>query len=124
MLPVGGGAGAGPAGAARRRAQQSPQHQGHLVTGLGDSARGGKPAPISVAAPRDAPGWAGVTGGAAPRDAPGWGRCYRWCSPTGRARVGQVLPVVQPHLIAQQASPGTSIAGPLPMSGQAAPGEG
>ena len=159
MLPVGGGAGAGLPGTAQRRTQESPQHQGHLLTGLGHSARGenprrsvvqphgtrraggcgaqkgsavtaapgapayrvrpqrprGKPAPMSVAAPRDAPGWGrgyrwcsprhGTRPGGgrcypgcpAPRDAPGWGRCYRWCSPTGPARVGQVLPVVQPH---------------------------
>jgi hypothetical protein len=40
MLPVGRGVGAGPPGAARRMTQQSPQHQGHLVTGSGHSARG------------------------------------------------------------------------------------
>ena len=41
MLPIGGRAGAGPPGTARRMTQQSPQHQGHLVTGPGHSARGG-----------------------------------------------------------------------------------
>ena len=40
MLPVGGGAGAGPPGTARRMTQRSPQHQEHLVTGPGHSARG------------------------------------------------------------------------------------
>ena len=43
MLPVGRGCGrraAGPPGTARRMTQQSPQHQGHLLTGPGHSARG------------------------------------------------------------------------------------
>ena len=95
MLPVGGGAGAGPPGTAGRRTQQSPQHQGHLVAGQATApagrgvgradpgrrcaARGrgarrggavrGAGARCAArgggAAPRDTPGGAGATGGAA-----------------------------------------------------------
>ena len=41
MLPVGGGAGAGTPGTARRMTQESQRHQGYLVTGSGHSVRRG-----------------------------------------------------------------------------------
>ena len=88
MLPVGGGAGAGPPGAARRMTRQSPQHQGHLVTGAGYSA-GGAAARGARGAVRGA--GRGARRGAAvqPTGRAGWGRWCRWFSPTGCAWWGR-----------------------------------
>ena len=55
MLPVGGGAGAGPPGMARRRTQQSPQHQGHGARCGGVPIGGTRAAGLSCH--RGLPGW-------------------------------------------------------------------
>ena len=79
------GAGAGPPGTARSMAQPSPQHQGHLVTGPGHSARGaavrGAGAGRSGAGRSGSPGrrWAQLPSGSP-------GRRRATASTTARAR--------------------------------------
>ena len=99
MLPVGGGAGAGPPGTAPRRTQQSPQHQGHLVAGRVTAPAG---AAVRGAGARCAARGRGARRGGAVRGAgarcAARGRGARRgaaVQPHGTRRVGQVLPVVQ-----------------------------
>ena len=95
----------GPPGAARRRAQPSPRHQGHLLTGSGHSARGAAARGAGTAARGAGAGRSGVAaqrGSAAIR--------LTGPAPGGRSTVAQPRP-------ARSAFPGACLPRRLPFPG-------